>query len=168
VFYHTLPVPALGPDTMLCDDATLLLSPGSFSSYLWQDNSTLPDFVVDGSTLSLGNHTFSVWVTDANNCAAADTVNVEITDCTGAGDLTTNQPGWTVSNVNGQLQVNFGSAISGPILLHIINMQGQVVVTETMQSTFIQLDISPLAPGIYIVKSVSGEPAQAKIFVSSK
>ncbi|MEP6677100.1 MAG: gliding motility-associated C-terminal domain-containing protein [Ferruginibacter sp.] len=64
----------LGNDTVICPGQTLVLSPGVYSSYQWQDNSTLPTFTVTGSG------TYSVKVTDANGCNGSDAINV-IADC---------------------------------------------------------------------------------------
>ena len=62
------PVPQLGKDSALCSGATIVLSPGIFTSYLWSDNST-------GSTLDVKQPgTYWVKVTGNNLCSAADTV----------------------------------------------------------------------------------------------
>ncbi|MBL7955912.1 MAG: gliding motility-associated C-terminal domain-containing protein [Flavobacteriales bacterium] len=70
VNYNALPVVNLGPDLVLCDGETRVLSattPGG--SYVWQDGSTSPTFTVSGPG------TYSVQVT-VNNCSASDAVNV--------------------------------------------------------------------------------------------
>ncbi len=41
-----LPNPDLGPDKEICQGDTLILTPGIFLSYLWQDNSTADHFAV--------------------------------------------------------------------------------------------------------------------------
>jgi len=64
------PRPDLGPDGNLCTNAQASITPGSFNSYLWQDNSTLPAFTVNNP----GN--YWVTVTDANNCTATDTLHI--------------------------------------------------------------------------------------------
>jgi len=58
------PKPSLGPDRNLCAGQDLLLSPGNFSSYTWQDNSTQPVYRVTGTG------TYRVTVTNAFNCSA--------------------------------------------------------------------------------------------------
>lgn len=65
-----LPQVDLGPDATLCDGQTVLLdanNPGG--TYLWQDGSTSSTYLVSGP----GN--YSVVVT-ANDCSAADAVNI--------------------------------------------------------------------------------------------
>ncbi len=61
----------LGNDTTLCQGETLLLDITTpYTTYLWQDNSTNPNFTVDLQG------TYWVEVTDTNNCSASDTINV--------------------------------------------------------------------------------------------
>lgn len=65
----------LGPDRTICGGDTILLNPGSFSQYLWQDHSTGPDLLVTRPG------TYWVKVTDQNGCSATDTVNIRIGPC---------------------------------------------------------------------------------------
>lgn len=52
---YTTPIkPSLGPDRELCTFDTLVLNPGNFTSYTWQDNSNAATFVVKvGGTYSV-------------------------------------------------------------------------------------------------------------------
>lgn len=59
------PQPRLGADTALCLKDSFQLSPGSFSSYQWQDGSTLPQIRVTAAGL------YSVQVTNGCGSAAA-------------------------------------------------------------------------------------------------
>lgn len=67
---HALPRPSLGMDKNICAGSTLLLNPGNFISYNWQDGSNSQTF----SAQTTGS--YWVKVTDANNCSAADTMEV--------------------------------------------------------------------------------------------
>lgn len=69
----TLPV-SLGPDMAICNNETLLLNPGSFDTYLWQDGTTAPTFRVTTAG------TYSVQVKDANGCTGTDEIRI-IQDC---------------------------------------------------------------------------------------
>jgi gliding motility-associated-like protein len=66
---------SLGPDKVLCPGDSIILAPGAFSSYLWQDGSMAPTFNVKGA----GN--YWVQVTDSNGCTSADTVAVRLRGC---------------------------------------------------------------------------------------
>lgn len=68
---YPAPQPNLGADRNLCANETASITPGIFSSYLWQDNSTQPAF-----TISSSRNKYWVRVTDANNCSASDTLNI--------------------------------------------------------------------------------------------
>jgi gliding motility-associated-like protein len=67
--------PNLGRDTAFCS-GNLLLSPGMFDTYRWQDNTTSTNYLV--------SQTGKYWVRvfDANGCTAIDTIAVTI-DCSG-------------------------------------------------------------------------------------
>ena len=64
----------LGNDTTLCGNESLMLEPGSFDSYLWQDNSTYPFYNVTNTGV------YSVEVTNGYNCAASDEIYVIISN----------------------------------------------------------------------------------------
>lgn len=65
------PKPNLGPDRKLCQGDVLQLYPGTFDSYLWQDNSTQPTLDVNSMGI------YWVTVTDAStNCKATDTMQI--------------------------------------------------------------------------------------------
>ena len=61
---------SLGRDSAICSGQSIVLSPGPFANYLWQDNSTLPLFNV--------TQTGKYWVRVTNNagCIGSDTVNI--------------------------------------------------------------------------------------------
>ena len=64
----------LGKDTVLCQGERLVLNPGAFDSYVWQDGSTASTY----SVMQTG--TYSVTVKDANGCSASDSIHVTV-DC---------------------------------------------------------------------------------------
>lgn len=66
----------LGADRNICPGQNILLSPGTFASYKWQDGST-------GSTFSVtAAGTYFVEVRDAQGCIASDTIRISA-DCSG-------------------------------------------------------------------------------------
>ncbi len=74
-----LPVPSLGPDTIICVNANLQLDPGTFQSYLWSDASTNATFSINSS--SADTLDLIVLVTDINGCSNSDTIRVTIDIC---------------------------------------------------------------------------------------
>ena len=67
---HPKANPDLGPDGKICTNAQLSVTPGIFSSYLWQDNSIQPNYIINNAGK------YWVTVTDGNNCSATDTLNI--------------------------------------------------------------------------------------------
>lgn len=66
--------PFLGNDTLICPGQQVILDPGTFTSYLWQDNSTSQRFIVNQTG------EYSVTVGDNTGCLASDTINITV-DC---------------------------------------------------------------------------------------
>ncbi|MBS4044506.1 MAG: gliding motility-associated C-terminal domain-containing protein [Chitinophagaceae bacterium] len=64
----------LGKDTAFCPGNQLILNPGNFEHYEWQDLSKQPTFTVSQTG------TYSVTVTDKDGCKAFDTIEITV-DC---------------------------------------------------------------------------------------
>lgn len=65
---NDLPVPNLGADRDLCTGTTLPLNPGTFSNYVWHNQST------NASMIASTAGVYWVRVTDINGCKATDTL----------------------------------------------------------------------------------------------
>jgi gliding motility-associated-like protein len=65
-----LPAPNLGADVSVCSGSNLLLNPGAFARYQWQDGSTQNTF----NAFANGAYFVQVW--DANNCTSIDTMRI--------------------------------------------------------------------------------------------
>jgi hypothetical protein len=68
-----MPIVDLGNDTAVCDGETITLDAGAFTSYVWDDASTMQTRM---TVSTLGAVDYSVEVTDTNGCLAADTIEV--------------------------------------------------------------------------------------------
>ena len=66
----------LGRDTTICPGQTLLLNPGSFAQYKWQDNTTHSSYAVTKTG------SYAVLVTDNDGCSGSDSIKVTV-DCRG-------------------------------------------------------------------------------------
>jgi len=65
-----------GEDTTICPGQKIILQPGNFAQYLWQDNSTQPTFQVEQTGL------YTVQVVNAEGCSASDAIQV-LVECNG-------------------------------------------------------------------------------------
>lgn len=72
VIFLPTPMLSLGDDTSFCTGADILLNPGNFSSYLWQDSSFASAFDVTSSGI------YSVLVTAFNGCSTSDTIEISV------------------------------------------------------------------------------------------
>ncbi|MCD4731361.1 MAG: gliding motility-associated C-terminal domain-containing protein [Bacteroidales bacterium] len=69
------PQPDLGPDTTICSGESLILDPGNqFVSYTWQDNSSMPFYMVMNSGY------FSVSVENTYGCFGEDDIFVSLSE----------------------------------------------------------------------------------------
>lgn len=70
VLSHAIPSPDLGPDTTICANDTLVLDPGGFQGYLWNNGSTLAQFNANSAGV------VHVTVTDQFGCEATDSIDI--------------------------------------------------------------------------------------------
>ena len=73
---NSSPTVSIGNDTTICDNAFITLDAGSgYSSYLWSNGSTVQTINVNSSG------TYSVTVTDNNNCSGSDDIAINTISC---------------------------------------------------------------------------------------
>lgn len=122
----------LGNTTTICPGQTLLLTPGTFRTYKWQDNSTASNFSVTKTG------TYSVIVTDADGCTGSASINV-IVDCRGIYFPSAFTPGVDQLNPTFGAIGNIGSLKNYSIVIY--NRYAQVIfatsdVTKKWDGTF--------------------------------
>ncbi|WP_290795249.1 gliding motility-associated C-terminal domain-containing protein [Flavihumibacter sp. UBA7668] len=64
------PVPTLGPDRDLCEGVSIIINPGIFVTYEWQNGDNSKEQIITKPGL------YWVNVTDINNCSASDSLNI--------------------------------------------------------------------------------------------
>jgi len=79
ILVNALPVPDLGADIEIFDQDSVVLNPGTFSTYIWNTGAVSPTIVVQANALSNGIYSYAVKVVDQNGCTASDTVLISIT-----------------------------------------------------------------------------------------
>ena len=134
----------LGNDIIRCNGQSVVLNPGSFASYLWQDTSTGPTFTVTQTG------TYWVTVTNAGGCSGSDTIKVTI----GCPDLYF--PGAFTPNGD-KRNDNFGpiGTLVPSIMnytLRVYDRYGQMIFysTDPYKKWDGTLKGSPYSPGAYV------------------
>lgn len=84
---HPVPIVSLGPDTMACADASVVLDPGpGYSSYSWSTGQNTQSIVVDSTGRGLGTFSIRLIVTNSFGCVGRDTLLISFDICSGLPD----------------------------------------------------------------------------------
>ena len=134
----------------------LTLDAGSgFSSYHWSDNSSDQTLVLDGSTIIIGQHLYSVTVTDNNSCANSDDIIVTVVDDSGIEFFGGKAKLSVYPNPSNGI-INIDIIGSGIFNVEIYNALGNKIIEKAIDvpETGIKdvIDLSGNSKGIYIVK----------------
>lgn len=140
------PVITLGSDTVICKGHTIVLSPGTgFDEYLWSTQETTSSIVVDKKG------TYSVTVLDAKGCEGSASINVDTTTCTGIEYLGNVEVSIYPNPVENILLIESTSSLMGGKLI-LSDIYGKAVLVKDVQSHDVQLDLSTLNNGTYILQ----------------
>jgi len=143
----------LGADTTLDYSQSLTLNNNfSFNSYLWSNNSTASQLLIDTSNYSVGNNTIWVEATNSFGCTTNDTIIVTFSNLTGIDQLST--PNFTLSPnpTNGIITIDLGVSKLNNVSIQIIDLQGKIILTEHLIKQKTTLNINSYSKGIYLVK----------------
>jgi hypothetical protein len=153
----TAPVINLGNDTALCDNKSIVLDAGEgYHGYEWSDYSSGQTLTVDISNASNGPNTFFVTVY-FYDCIASDTIEITFITCMDGVDTHLNQQTDFSTYLSGNdLNILFTGAANREIDMQIVNLQGQIVLSEVYTGTserFVkQVNVSGYPAGAYIIK----------------
>lgn len=165
VTVNPLPVVSLGEDI---NDAPqgipIVLDPGSFISYLWNDNSTDPTLTVTGS----GD--YSVQVTDNNGCVNSDVITISFATFVGRVEERLSARIWPNPLPGAILKVEIPGGEAGDTEIRVLNSNGKIMISRLFPAgsgDVIDLDLSELENGNYILLFRNGEQyGTAKIMVT--
>ncbi len=174
--FRNKPALSLGVDqTMRYDESIMLIpSPRIYRSYLWNDNSVGDSLKVVASYIGKGDHVFWVTATDVNNCPASDTILVTVLAPNGVPSVTADS---TViylypNPTSGGLNIRVENMAHPDLGIEIIDSRGVVLIRENYKNEtkilIKQLDLSNLAPGMYLMKINYGNTIKIKSFIKSK
>lgn len=146
-------VNVLGPDTMICDPATIQLCASGGVTYLWSNNATGQCVTAD-TTICI-----SVIITDSLGCQSTD--NICVTDNICLSVIETASPEFTIAPNPASDFVVITHGQNTAQLTQVYDAQGRIV-KSAMLINKAELNLSDLAPGIY---SVRVNEKSAKLFI---
>jgi hypothetical protein len=161
----------LGQDKSIYTNESIELDAGNANSYLWSTGDDTRTITVNGN-IGIGNHTYSVEISNENGCKNSDTIQVEVISVLGFDE--NNQKLKTIVFPNPSsdfLYIEFDEGILGRITLELINTRGQKVLTKDcsihLRGQREKLDLSGLAKGAYYLKvNMDSQVAFYKIIIN--
>lgn len=159
---NTFPTVSLTPDTSACSNhiVTLTALTEGIVNYLWTPgNYTTQSISVDTVGFGSGSHSWTVQVTNENNCVSTATANVTFNDCTGIDEF--GNKGFSVfpNPSDGNFTVRFAKSPVKPVDILISDASDKVVYRSENRITNgnqMNIRVPGLAPGVYILKLAEG------------
>lgn len=152
---HQLPEVYIGNDTSITSSQSITLTTtNNYTSYLWNTLNTSSSIIVSGNQFNPGIYSFSVLVTDSNNCMNSDTILITIIDDVNINENNSNAFSITPNPAHTDCIINLYSTVNQDISVNIYDMY-RIIIKENFkvfagQNTK-KINISTLKDGIYIV-----------------
>ena len=151
-------VTIMGSDTVKMSWNASFDAGTGFSTYLWSNGWTNQTVLFGSNTLTPGDTTIDVQVTNANGCYGYDTITFYVLDDVGFGDNNLDMNLEVYPNPsNGQFTMAI-SGFTGELDMNIVDLSGKVITTKQLDvtSNFAEkFDVSDLAKGVYYIKLIS-------------
>tara|TARA_B100000809_G_scaffold259873_1_gene305691 strand:+ start:8517 stop:10532 length:2016 start_codon:yes stop_codon:yes gene_type:complete len=143
----------LGVDTTLELNQSLILNNNlSFNSYLWSNNSTASQLLIDTTSYIMGNNTIWVEAINSFGCITSDTITITFSDLTTVKTLATNSLTIAPNPTNGILNIDLGKNNLNYATIQVIDLFGKVIISEQVRSQKKILNLSHYSKGIYLIK----------------
>lgn len=161
---HALPqLTVISTSTLLCIGESATLSVAGADAYIWNDNP---------NTYSIGSHvvvspkiatTYSILATGLDGCQSTTTVQLLASECTGFSKLETSTALLRIypEITSDVLNVSFINGDGGE--LSIYNASGSMVCRIPQQGNTV-VNVSDLAPGMYVLRLTGNTAAARKFF----
>ncbi len=152
----------LGSDTTITNLDTLVLYPGSFTTYLWSNASPDSTIVIKGATLGMDT-AFSVTVTNEAGCSSSDTILVRYEFVSSTRDVILPDAGIFPNPTSGQLFIK-GLPQNEAFEFSILALSGKTV--QTYSRLFgNSLTIKNLPSGMYLLRIQNDKGSKTLRFV---
>lgn len=153
---HPLPEVNIGKDTTISVDQEINLDAGSgFESYYWNTENTNQSILVSG--LSVGNHKYSVLVTDKNECSNSDSIVITVVPSNAISDIFKTEnisiyPNPTKNMVYFTSEIDIDSRFS----VAVYDNFGRLIMNKELENIKAdygnRIDLSLLNSGIYFLR----------------
>jgi hypothetical protein len=137
-------------DTMVCINDSLVLDPGEFYSYFWNDGSSDSVHISFSSVPVTLN--YFVTVSDSNACISTDSATVVFDPCNGTVELDKNEV--KVYPVPAGTEVNLQMNAGGKKDILLFNGEGEVLKEFIFYENFFNLNVENLKAGYYILRVI--------------
>ncbi len=165
-----VPVVDLGNDTSICCYNTITLDAGNPGAiYIWSTGETTQMITVDSTGVGIGSETYSVIVTNSNNCQGSDSITVTFDECTYIPEKQNNYNITLSPNPsNGTFYITI-RRLKGNFKMYVLNSFGQVVYNERVNCTsdkyIKKLNLSELTKGLYYLKLINNDIIHVERFI---
>lgn len=151
VLVYPIPAPDLGPDQTILETGSVTLDAGpGYTSYAWSNGAYSQILTLQGNSLGLGSHPFSVTVTNVAGCEGVDSILINVI-VNGLEELTDlyGIRAWPIP-AGEFLYLETGSFQAEN--LGILDLQGRLVYQmENGSAKGITLSVAHLRPGVYVL-----------------
>jgi hypothetical protein len=140
------------------------LNSDATSGNQWYDDSGIITSATSQGYTPTSTGNYYCILTDANGCVS-DTSNIIYVVVTGLSDLSDNKNIYIFPNpANDNITIE-NSGIIKDAIISIYNIQGQLLLQQTLKQTKTEIDISKFAKGLYILKIGNRESIAVKRFI---
>jgi len=155
---YSVPDVDLGSDTTINDqqDITIGVSENENHSYLWNDGSDEASIIISGQEVGVGDHSYSLIVTDSNSCENSDTVIIHVEHFNAVPYTYESGSIKIYPNPTGEfLNISFEDINDKEILVRVNDISGKEMIHKTYEffsdKDILELEISYLPDGIYYI-----------------
>lgn len=148
-------------DSDICQgqQETIIISGGN--QYRWSTGQTTSCINITG----IISKTYTVQVS-SGRCFKDTTFTVQVDTCLGISSIS-NQPQISIypNPTSSFLSINMDEPLSKPSYLYILDITGRRLITQEINSSQFNMNVSSLSPGIYFVKLQTSKGMVVKKFV---
>jgi hypothetical protein len=147
---------------MFCNynDPTLL-SGGTPAGGSFSGNGVTNDYFVP-SVAGNGTHTITYTFVDGNGCEGDATQTVTVDNCASVEENSAMSLQLSPNPTNGMVSLIFSNNLIGLTTIEVIDLTGKIIFTETVLTSKINLNLTHLPNGIYLIRAGNGNATQTE------